>query len=48
MGNERTKFMEKAGDVFLEIEESCKSEMVDIPELLYNTESTPFLSIFCC
>mgnify|MGYP007007338063 CR=1 FL=1 len=42
MGNEREQFMENAGNVLFEVEESGKDQ---IPA---NTESTPFLSIFCC
>ena len=47
MGNERAQFMENAGNVLFEVEESGK-EMMNSNQIPANTESTPFLSIFCC
>lgn len=43
----RENFMENAGDVLFEINESQKENANDLqaPDV---TASTPFLSIFCC
>lgn len=43
----RENFMENAGDILFEIEESQRENANDLqaPDV---TASTPFLSIFCC
>ena len=41
MGNEREQFMENAGNVLFEVEESGK-EMMNSNQIPANTESTPF------
>lgn len=48
MNKEREMFMENAGSILFELEEVSKNEKEEILGAPANTESTPFLSIFCC